>query len=474
MSIVRSVAKNTGIILTGNFIFRFISLVVTIYLAKYLGVADFGKFNFVFAYLSFFTLTTEFGLPSILIREITQNKDKAAELIGNALSITLLLSSLSFILSVTIIWLISYPADTTFYIYINSISIFFISFAGVYSSIFRAYLRMGYNQVAKVVSRAFTAALILFVIFIGGGLTYIIIIMVAGELINAFLNYSYSKRFINPKLKLDINLWKQLFKESFPIALSTMFFVIYTNVDVIMLSLISGDISVGYYSAASKIIVPLGLLASALEMSLFPVISSAAVESKERLSDVYNTSSKYILVLTLPIVVCVSFFSKNIISLIYGPDFMPASIALIILIWVQLFTLINTISVDALISLHEQKKVTKVSFAGAILNIILNYLLIPKYDFYGSSFATVLTAMIMMLLFFPTIVKYIDISLVKKSTIKILLANIFLALYLFFLIPMFNPYFIAFTSMFIYFTFYYLIGGIDDKDKRIFSKLLHF
>ncbi|KKH38755.1 flippase [Methanosarcina mazei] len=473
MSIVRKIAKNTGIIITGNVVFKLISLVVTIYLVRYLGVADFGKFNFLFAYLSFFTLITEFGLSTILIREISQNKDKTAELVGNALSITFLLSILSFILSITMISLISYPADTTFYIYVVSISIFFISYSGVYASIFRANLKMEYNQYAKIISRIFSAILIFFVIFSGGKLIHIVIIMVVAEFINALLNYSYSKKFINPSFKLNIDIWKHLLTESFPIALSSMFAVIYHNIDIIMLSSMRGDTSVGYYSAALKVVAPLGLITSGLTMSLFPVISSYAKNSLEKLSNAYVISLKYILLISLPITVGVSFTSKEIISFVFGSEFMPAAIVLVILIWVQLFVFTNTINIDTLISLHKQNKVTKVAFAGSILNILLNSLLIPKYDFYGASFATVLTEIIILLLLFPSVLKKVNISSMNKSIIKILLANLILSIYLFILLPKFNFYVIIFTSVFVYFTFYFLIGGVNDMDKKIFKKLFH-
>lgn len=473
MSIVHKIFKNTGIIITGNAIFRFISLVVTIYLARYLGVADFGKFNFLFAYLSFFTLITEFGLSTILIREIAQNKDKTAELVGNALSITFLLSILSFVFSITVISLMSYPADTTFYVYVVSISIFFISYSGVYASIFRANLIMEYNLYAKIISRIFSAILIFFVIFSGGKLIYIILIMVGAEFINAFFNYFYSKKFINSSFRLNIDICKHLLTESFPIALSSIFAVIYHNIDIIMLSSMSGETSVGYYSAALKIIAPLSLITSGLTMSLFPVISSYATDSLEKLSNIYTISLKYILLISLPLTVGISFISKEIVSFVFGSEFMPASMALIILIWVQLFIFTNTINTDTLISLHKQEKVTKVAFVGSISNILLNLLLIPRYDFYGASFATVMTEIIILLLLSPSILKSVNISSISKPITKILLANLILSTYLFLLLPRFNFYFVVVTSVFVYFTFYCLIGGIDDIDTKIFKKLFY-
>ena len=61
LSTVQQVAKNTGIIISGELIFRLVSLAVTIYLVRYLGTAGFGKYSFVFAYLAFFNIITDLG-----------------------------------------------------------------------------------------------------------------------------------------------------------------------------------------------------------------------------------------------------------------------------------------------------------------------------------------------------------------------------------------------------------------------------
>jgi len=77
--IVQRVAKNTGIVITGELIFRLVSLVVTIYLARYLGTAGFGKYSFVFAYLAFFNIITDLGLQTILVREMAREPTRAPE-----------------------------------------------------------------------------------------------------------------------------------------------------------------------------------------------------------------------------------------------------------------------------------------------------------------------------------------------------------------------------------------------------------
>ena len=123
MNTVQRVAKNTGVVFVGDIIFRTISLVVTLYLARYLGTVGFGKYSFVFAYLSFFLVITDFGLHTILVRDMSRDKSSAPKLIGNAYFIKLVLTVFAVVLSVIVISLMSYPPDTTSYIYVATFTL---------------------------------------------------------------------------------------------------------------------------------------------------------------------------------------------------------------------------------------------------------------------------------------------------------------------------------------------------------------
>ena len=125
---IQKIAKNIGVIITGNVIFRLVSLFVIIYLAQYLGAAGFGKYSFVFAYLAFFNIITDLGPQQILVREMARNPSTPLTLIGNAYIIRLLLTVFAVVLSIVTINLLPYPADTTLYVCIASFTLLFAPF----------------------------------------------------------------------------------------------------------------------------------------------------------------------------------------------------------------------------------------------------------------------------------------------------------------------------------------------------------
>ncbi|MCK4814134.1 oligosaccharide flippase family protein, partial [bacterium] len=175
MSTVKRVAKNTGIVIAGNVIFRLVSLVVMIYLARYLGTDGFGEYSFVFAYLAFFGVITELGLQTILVRDMSRDPSNAPKLFGNAYIIKLIVTIFAVTLSIVLITLMSYPADTTTYVYIAAITLLFLSFSDLYATLFQANLKMEYHIIAKLAFKFLSAALIFGIIFSHGTLMQVFI-----------------------------------------------------------------------------------------------------------------------------------------------------------------------------------------------------------------------------------------------------------------------------------------------------------
>ncbi|RLG29475.1 hypothetical protein DRN97_11810, partial [Methanosarcinales archaeon] len=320
MSTVQKVAKNTGIVIVGDVIFRLISLFVTIYLARYLGTVGFGKYSFVFAYLAFFGVISDLGFRAILVREMSRDSSIAPKLIGNAYIIRLILTVFAVVLPIIIITLASYPSDTITYVCIAAFTLLFMSFSDLYTTIFQANLRMEYNIIAKLTFKVLSAGLIFLIIFSRGTLTQIMVALVFSEMVRTLISYSFSRKLARPQFEIDLGLWRYLFKEAVPIALSSVIWTIYYQIDMVMLSPMQGDAAVGVYSTAHKLFEPFSLIPMALMMSMFPIMSEAFKTSKERLIKSYRLGIKYLLIMALPIAIGTALLSDKIILLIYGTE----------------------------------------------------------------------------------------------------------------------------------------------------------
>ena len=434
MSTVQRVAKNTGIVIVGNVIFRLISLFVTIYLARYLGTVGFGKYSFVFAYLAFFGVITDLGLQQILVREMARDKSVAPKIIGNAFIIRLILTVFAVILSIIIITLMSYPSDTTSYIYIASFTLLFLSFSDFYRTIFEANLRMEYNIIARLVFKVLSAGLIFWVIFSHGTLMQVMIVLVFSEMVKMLISHSFSRKFVKPQFQIDFSLWKYLFRESLPIALSSVVMVIYYQIDMVMLSIMQGDVAVGIYSAAHKLFDPLLLIPNALMMSLFPIMSEAFKTSNDRLIKSYRLSLKYLLIIALPIAIGITLVADKVILLIYGAEFANSTTVLQILIWGLLFIFPNSIMLNLLISIDKQKLHTYSMGLCVIANVTLNLLLIPILSYNGAAIATLVTNVVLLIASFYFISRYLQVTPIHKMVIKPIISGLLMGVFVYYFI----------------------------------------
>ena len=471
MSTVQRVARNTGIIIAGDVIFRIISLVVIIYLARYLGTVGFGKYCFIFAYLAFFGIISDLGLQAILVREMARDPAVAPKLIGNAFSIKLLLTVFAVVLSITVITLTSYPSDTTTYVYIAAFTLLFLSFSDLYTTIFQVNLRMEYNIIAKLVFKVLSAGLIIWIIYSHGTLIQILIVLVFSEMVRTLINYSFSRKFVRPEFKIDIGLWKYLFRESLPIALSSVIWIIYYQIDVVMLSPMRGDAAVGIYSAAHRLLEPFSLIPHAFMLSLFPVMSEAFKTSKDRLLKSYRLSFKYLLIIALPIAIGITLLSDKIILLIYGTEFANSATVLQILMCALIFSFVNPLLLQLLIAMDKQKLLTVSTGTCAIVNVTLNFTLIPILGYNGAAIATVITNAVLFVAAFYFVSKHLQVNPIQKI-INPAISGLVMGAFVYYFGDIFNILLIPLAGI-VYFAALLALKTFSKEDMDIVRKIMN-
>jgi len=469
LSTVQRVAKNICIVIVGNIIFRIISLFVIIFLARYLGTIGFGKYSFVFAYLAFFGIITDLGLQNILVREMSRDEFITAKLIGNVYVIKLILSVFAVILSIAVIKLMHYPTDTATYVYIATFTLPFLSFNEIYAAIFQSNLRMEYDVIAKLSFKVLSAGLIMWIIFAKGTLMQIIIALVFSEMVKTLISYCFSRKFVRPQFAIDFGLWIYLIKESMPLALSSVIWIIYYQIGIVMLSPMKGDIAVGIYSAAHKLIEPLSLIPIALTMSLFPIMSASFKSSNDRIIKSYRLSIKYLLIIALPIAIGTMFLSDKIVLLIYGAEFANSAAVLQILIWALVFTFSNSVLLQLLISMDKQKLNTLSIGICAITNITLNFILIPIMSYNGAAIATVASNIVLFIASFYFVSEHLGILPIHKIAIKPVIAGLIMGTFVYYSTNLNILLVIALAGL-VYFTALLLLKTFSKEDWNIVKK----
>ena len=162
--------------------------------------------------------------------------------------------------------------------------------------------------------------------------------------------------------------------------------MIYSYIDMIMIGIFLPSEYAGYYKAATNIIFGIGGLI-AITGVLFPVFTQLEGESLE---NAFRKVFKYSAILSFPLTVSIAYFSGEIVKVVYGVSYLPASLPLLILSPVIIFNSINFF--ETLFGAKEKPEYNSaISVASMSLNVILNYFLIIKFGVVGAAIATTIS-----------------------------------------------------------------------------------
>lgn len=424
-TIKQTVFKNTFWLAFAEIISRILKLFLVIYVARILGAADYGKFNFGIAFVSLFAVFSDLGITSIITREFAREKEKEKEF-SSLFALQFILSLIALFLTLFASFFITADASVRMVIWIFAVTTLVNNFSGVIYAFFRARQIMEYESWAKILnSLLFTGvglfAIIKFPSVENLSYSYLFASVFSSFLVLAFFHY----RIFRLRLAWNKIIWKNFLSMSWPIALAGIFGNIYAQTDTVMMGHWGQLVEVGWYNAASKIIgvtlIPMALISQ----SFYPVFSNFLKESKERLQKAWNLQMEIMIFIAMPLMVGGIVFAQKIINFIYGQSFDPSILTFQILIIMAGFAFLCNPFVQILIIFNHQKKIFWVTFAGALVNIILNAVLIPAYSLYGASVATVATYI---LIFFSVVVfvqKFTFIRFFNRKILFILLISVF-------------------------------------------------
>ncbi|SDF24808.1 Membrane protein involved in the export of O-antigen and teichoic acid [Methanolobus vulcani] len=471
MTTYKKVATNATFILIGNVVVKILALFISVYLARYLGVEQFGDYNFVITYLMFFTFVANFGMDSILIRDLARFPEKTNIMMGNILSIRVITSVFAILMAILLINLLHYSYSIISYISIMTIILLFQGISYLFESLFQANLKMQYSSIGLISSKFIYAIFVFIFIYLHYPIIYFFYGYVAAESIRMILAMFYSKKFINLHFSIDFGMWKYLFKECLPFIAGYALFIIYYRIDILMLSKMVGNTAVGLYSAAYKLTDPLLFLPGALASTMMPVMSKLYHENVSKLNYTYSLGCKYILQLMLPITMGLFLLSDRIIHLLYSADYNYSVITLQILSLTVIFNSINSIQSSLLTSSNRQKMNTISVGICCVINIILNIILIPLYSYNGAAIATLISVILLFISESIFIYKSFSYIPLNKSSFMIILSSVIMGLVLS-MLPKINMFLTIIICAVLYLCLLVLFKSISGDDYLMLKSLV--
>lgn len=465
--------------LTSQVISYILGFLYMMYMARYLGVAAFGILSVAIAFMRIFGTLSDFGLSTLMVREVARDKSLGPKYLANISVMKVILVSVTFGLIALTVNIMGYPARTITIVYLVGLSVIFMGFTQMFYGFFRAFERMEYQGIGQLLNAALIfVGVVLAIKYRFSIFVFALLYPFAGVIVLVYNLVITRLRFPAPSsasgtkaLEFDWGFWKRTLRQSWPLAAAGIFGTVYFMIDRIMLSKMKGDAVVGYYSAAYNLISALSFIPSAFAVSLLPVMSNYFKTSQSSLNKLYQYSVRYMYLLALPITVGTVLLSKRIIYMIYDVEYLHSARVLSILVWAELFIFVEVIMSYMLLSINKQKIILINAVAGATLNVVLNFLLIPRMGGNGAALATVASD----IYFFTSATYFLSKYGYKFKFARILpiplAASAIMGLFVFYfrqasfliLIPL---------SILIYFAILFSTKYISNKDKTLICQAL--
>lgn len=474
MNTVQRIAKNMVVLFVARIVSMLFGFFYVMYTARYLGPANYGILAFALALNGIFGVIANFGLDPLTVREVARDKSLARKHLANGIVLKLIFGSLTFLIVFLVVNLLGYPEITRKVVYIITISTIIAGISNLFNDIYQAFERMEFMSIGQILQSVLSLVFAITAIRLGLNVVYFAMIYLIVNLI--VLGYHVvitTRKFLKPKIEVDLSFWRSVVREAWPFALSAVFISIYYWMDSVMLSYMKGDEVVGWYNAAYRIISVLMTIPSLYVTTIFPVMSRL-FKFSGHLDYIYKRSIKYMLLISIPIVIGGTLLADRIVLLIFGSEYTPSITALQVLIWSFLFASIGGVSGYLLNSINKQTTLTKIVGCGMILNVVLNIFLIPNYSYIGAGIATDLTRFFVILIEFIILSK-IGFSLRDRTfldgALKIIISSLIMAYF----IERFkntNLLLLIILSALLYFTTLYLIKGLDKEDISLMRRVI--
>jgi len=388
MSLVRRATLNIALKALGE-LGRFAWALLLILVARHLGGESLGRIAFAYSFTTIFVLLTDLGMNILVVREVARDRGAAGYYLGHLLSLKLVSAPVAFGLIAAAITLSGYSSDVVTVV---------LLFAGIaiargvlelYGAVFSGLEVMGREAVLK---NLYQMGLFLsggIALFLGYGPLGVSVGLLIASLLVVLIGSVVVRRVMPAvRLRWDSGLWLSLLRRGLPLAITTLFIVLYNECDVVLLSYLGeGEREVGSYVAASKIVKTLQLIPMLIVSGVYPVFSSLAGGPRDAFSMAYRGTLKLLLVIAIPLTIAVASFADLFIVLVYGQGFTPAILPLRLLAVSIPFVYLGYVLVNVLVSSDHLAWAALVTGAACAINVASNLLLIPVFGISGSAIA---------------------------------------------------------------------------------------
>ena len=495
MSASKTLAKGMLIILLATAVVKVFGYGFKIVASRWLGVEGFGLFSLALALFTLIAGLLFLGINLSIARYIAfyRGKNKLASIKSTISSGLLLIINLAVLASIVVFFfanqISSLMGHNTLTPLLKLFAIMFPFYAIILSieKILEGFQRIDLSVFSNLILNGSKFLLLFVAIFLGVKVFGVAVSFLVATIITAFImllifKYKIINKFFKKEKGNEIkSSIKEIFFHSLPLTVAAMVHTLLTWGDTVILGFFRSVAEVGVYSLVLPTAQLLALPVIASNTVLVPLISNLFAKRKNKeVTNVYKTATKWIFLMMVPLLVLILLFPQRIINTVAGSEFVAGYTALVIL---AIGVFIGSLATPAnmiLLSVNKTKLMMKNSIIAAIVNIVLNLILIPKHGLIGAAVAFLVSYVVLFLLRIYEVKTILKIEPFSIKMVYIVILGIITAFVAYYSNNWISP-FISFdivlliingvTICLVYVLLLLLFKCFDEEDKEIFQAI---
>lgn len=372
-----------------------ISFILVLMVSRYMGVEGLGKYSLILSYTAIFGTLASMGLSDLCVREVARDNSQAHMYLVNAVAMGTAASLVSMIAMNAMVLAMGYEKDLIWAAIVCSLSIPASTAIVFMEAIFRSLEKSFFVACTFVIENVVRVAVCVTLLLFGYGVMELFAAILATRIFGMMLMFGFYVRMVGfPTEAIEGTVLRFLMSEAPTFASIAIFSTIHLSIDQIMLSKLQGLESVGLYSAADRLLSISKTMPVAFSAALLTFFSREHYSSTGDIRSLCVDSLRLTAVAVFPVVVGTCVLADRFVELLYGSQFAEAgSILRVHMVSLIPFSTVNILA-QVLIATNNQRVDLAINIMAALVNIVLNFALIPFFGTMGAVVATLATILL--------------------------------------------------------------------------------
>ncbi|MEU3840879.1 oligosaccharide flippase family protein [Streptomyces sp. NPDC028635] len=382
---------NVGAMVTGRLLKSALLWTAWLIVISSLTPVEFGKFTLIFSVLEMLSIITDLQVGRIAVVRLSTDLDDPGRFGGTYVLLRLALGAVGYVVALGFVAAAGYPSDVVRATAVAGVIVVVATPSHAYDAVFEAGMRLRPIATASVFGSMGQLALTSAIAVAGGNILLFAIPALLGEVLGIGWKMVAAHRVLPLRYRVDLREWWSLIREAVPLSVGVGLMLIYYRVDSVMLTKLDSFVAAGQYGVAYKFVDLAHSLSFYVAIAVLPLLVRSWPHRPQAFRAAAARAAHLLAVLGGLLVCEFTVFAPQVIRTLYGEAYAPAADAARIVVASECIAFFTVLAFNCLVAARLNRHYPLVTLLGLIVNVTLNFFLIPRWSYLGAAVNTLVT-----------------------------------------------------------------------------------